>query len=43
MKSLVLAACGLCAAALCAAPFKGGDTVVFLGDSITHGYEIVRQ
>ena len=37
MKSLVLAVFGLCAAVLCAAPFRDGDTVVFLGDSITHG------
>ena len=37
MKGLILAVSGLCAAVLCAAPFKDGDTVVFLGDSITHG------
>ena len=36
-KAGTIAACALVAAQLAAAPFKDGDVVVFLGDSITHG------
>ena len=37
MKRALFAAVALGSLFLGAAPFKDGDTVVFLGDSITHG------